>query len=72
MIYLYEVENLITALAKAGIDVHKDDYVIVAGSDAKFDNDLYPIQIVTSYYAPKSVAFIVPRKVAEALDKQHE
>lgn len=69
MIYKFEVNNMITRLAKAGIDVHKDDYVMVAGADAKFDGDLYPIQIVTSFYVPAAVAFLVQRKIAEALAK---
>lgn len=69
MIYKYEVENLIKALGKAGIDVYKDDYVIVAGSGAKFDGDLYPIQVITSFYVPDTVAFMVQRKIADALQK---
>lgn len=69
MIFKFEVENMITKLAKAGIDVTKDDYVIVAGDKVKFDPDLYPIQIQTSFYVPEGVAFMVQRKIAEALAK---
>lgn len=67
MIFRYEIDAMITKLGKAGIDAIKDEYVIVAGDKVKFDGDLYPIQIVTSFSVPDSVAFIVPRKIAEAI-----
>jgi hypothetical protein len=61
MIYAYEVDDAIKRLSQSGVDVFAEDYVIYANSSVKFDEALYPLQVMVTDYAPKDVAYITKR-----------
>ena len=69
MIFKHEIDEQIDKLSAAGVNVYKDDYVIVASVKAKFNEDIYPLEIITSVYAPDVAVFIMkrPENIREAL-----
>lgn len=65
MIWKHDITPLIAKLEEAGVNVYTEDYVIIAGIGAKFDSDVYPLEIVVDKQAPLGVVYIAKRPVAK-------
>lgn len=65
MIWKHDITPIIRNLEAAGVDVYKEDYVIVAGIGVQFDSDVYPLEIVIVRDAPLGVVYITKRPVAK-------
>lgn len=61
MIHRYKIDDMVETLKKAGVNVYKEDYVIVAGKGAKFDEDVYPLEIVVDERCPDDAVFVTKR-----------
>lgn len=65
MIYVHEITPIIEQLKKAGVDVYKEDYVIIAGLGVVFDSDVFPLEIVIHRDAPIGTVYIAKRPGAK-------
>ncbi len=65
MIYAHQITPIIEQLQSAGVDVYKDDYVIIAGLGIVFDTDVYPLEIVSDWSAPVGVVYVAKRPVGK-------
>ncbi len=61
MIYASQITPAIEALQNSGVNVYKEDYVIIAGLGVVFSSDVFPLEIVTHYGAPVGVVYLAKR-----------
>ena len=62
MIYLYQIVDAIKKVNDAGGNVNPETWVIAAALDITFDEDVYPLPIITSPEAPKGTVYVVQRQ----------
>lgn len=62
MIFRFEVEDLIAKINKSGGKVTHDTHAIYASKSTKFDEDIYPLEIIVVDSLPNNTACIIAKK----------
>ena len=63
MIFLLDVNEQIERLIELGDKVSNATHCIYTSKSTKFDNDLYPLEIIITDNMPDGTACIITRKV---------
>ena len=62
MIFRHQIDDMIAKLNEAGQEVRTDTHAIYAHNDIPFDEDVYPLEVITNSDLPEGVVCIVRRK----------
>ncbi len=62
MIYLFQIEEMIVKIEKSGDKVKSSTHAIYASKNVRFDEDVYPLEIIVSDQMPSAAVCIIARK----------